>query len=263
VLLAVCASLAVLCGWGVRRASAEGSAHLFTDRSTDAWVAASGVVATPVPVGSEDVGYPIAGRRIVIKLLPVRGTLNPFNCRFSAREVGGRNTFGGIGGLSADGSTLVCFLDARPNTPLHTCTFSPAEGLLDLGTLDPSGASMLSSFGFGANADGSVVVGAADVDASQIQHAFRWTRADGMLDLGSARGATGTSRAFAASGDGSALVGDSDFPSGQRRALRWTQSDGFQQPVPSCSAEWRTRRVTKRRRLREWSPSPRRLWVHR
>jgi probable HAF family extracellular repeat protein len=216
----------------VQRASAEDGAGLCTDRSTDVLVAAQRL-ATPVPGSSEDGGHSIAGRRTALKSMPVHGLATPFNCRISTHDVGGPNTFGGIGGLSADGSTLVCFLDAGPNTPLHACTFSHAEGLVDLGTLDPSGGSVLSSLGFGASADGSVVVGAADVDASGTQHAFRWTRADGMLDLGSARGASGTSRAFAASGDGSALVGDSDFPSGQRRAFRWTQSDGFQDLDPS------------------------------
>ena len=44
-------------------------------------------------------------------------------------------------------------------------------------------AASLSSFGLGANADGSVVVGAADIDAQGNPHAFRWTAAKGMVDL--------------------------------------------------------------------------------
>ena len=54
-----------------------------------------------------------------------------------------------------------------------------------------------------------------------------------MVDLASASGPAGSSRAFGTSGDGSAVVGESDFPNGQRRAFLWTRGGGFQDLDPS------------------------------
>jgi probable HAF family extracellular repeat protein len=75
---------------------------------------------------------------------------------------------------------------------------------------------------------GQVVVGFSDLNNLITQHAFRWTAAGGIVDLGSGNGASGFSRAFGVSGDGTKIVGDSDFPGGQRNAFLWTQAGGFQ-----------------------------------
>ena len=60
-----------------------------------------------------------------------------------------------------------------------------------------------------ANQDGSVVVGSM----TSPPHAFRWTEADGLQDLGTLPGCT-TSDAFGVSADGNAVVGRSICASG-------------------------------------------------
>ena len=217
------ASILVLLSLSTLSASADGGAKLC---SLDLARSVSGIPRyTSAMPEATAVPWFVAGDH-VIKIQ--RGGVNPVDwptCQSTLQDIGPNDSFGGTGGMSADGTTAVCFLDRGPNTPVHACTFSVANGLADLGTL---GAASLSSFGFGANADGSVVVGAADIDAAGNPHAFRWTAAEGMVDLSSASGPTGSSRAFATSGDGSAVVGESDFPGGQRRAFLWTQAGGFQ-----------------------------------
>ena len=223
ILLLLCLSTA--------HASAESSDRLCQAQSVKAVVAAR-PQGTPEPT-TTSVRYRWSGYFIIKVQQPAWGWSDWPDCPSDREIIGASNTFGGTGGMSADGNVVVCYLDRGNNTPLHACTFSATQGLVDLGTLDPARAASLGSFGFGANADGSVVVGAADVEPGGNQHAFRWTSAEGMLDLGSASGPAGGSRAFATSGDGSVVVGESDFPSGQRHPFMWTQSGGFQDLDPS------------------------------
>lgn len=123
-----------------------------------------------------------------------------------------------------------------------------------------------------ANQDGSVVVGSM----TSPPHAFRWTEADGLQDLGTLPGCT-TSDAFGVSADGNAVVGRSicasgsipwiwdaiggmrslgaldDATQGSARAIsrdgsvvvgfsgthafRWTAQDGMQDISPALSAD--------------------------
>src|SRR5215472_13077630 len=148
--------------------------------------------------------FAVAGNQPKPKIRPMKanpkfGDLTAVN----VQALSGANTFGGSSGISKDGTTVACYVDNGPNTPIHACRYTDADGLVDLGTLDPAN-STLSSFAFGVNADGSVIVGAAAVPTAQSQrHAFRWTQVGGMVDLGSGEGADGFSRAFGTSADGS------------------------------------------------------------
>lgn len=111
----------------------------------------------------------------------------------------------------------------------HAFRYSAATGTVDLGSL--GGATGFSS-AYGVNGDGSVIVGASALTGGltaggliPTQHAFRWTSATGMVDLGSI--APGASRAFGVSEDGTIVVGDSSIGGGVTHAFKWTQANGF------------------------------------
>jgi probable HAF family extracellular repeat protein len=79
---------------------------------------------------------------------------------------------------------------------------------------------------WGVSADGSVVVGASGT------HAFRWTRADGMLPIGAFvnPGGSQLSIAYDVSADGSVIVGGSVVPDsdiGFGTPFRWTIATGL------------------------------------
>ena len=95
---------------------------------------------------------------------------------------------------------------------------------LGLGSL--AGANGTSA-AYGGAVDGSVVVGTSTVnDALNPDpiHAFRWTPALGMQDLG-AMMPGGSSDARAASADGSIVVGGAFVAPGTQQAFRWTLSN--------------------------------------
>ena len=101
------------------------------------------------------------------------------------------------------------------------------------------------TYGSGLSADGSTVVGSAYVcpDGSTTctstgkTEAYRWTVAGGYQLLGDLNGSFGSSpsatgsAAFAASSDGSVVVGDAPVGSNSFGAFRWTAAQGMQ-PLP-------------------------------
>ena len=91
----------------------------------------------------------------------------------------------------------------------------------DLGTLGGN----RSSTRRGVSADGSVVVGGAE-NAAGERHAFRWTAARGMQDLGTLGG--GESEAWDVSADGSVVVGWADNTEGDAHPFRWTTAGGME-----------------------------------
>ena len=85
------------------------------------------------------------------------------------------------------------------------------------------------SFAYGISADGSVVVGTSYVDYSFNRVAFRWTHSSGMVSLGDLPGGAICATAFAASIDGSVIVGESvsgTYSTGME-AFRWTEVTGM------------------------------------
>jgi probable HAF family extracellular repeat protein len=138
-------------------------------------------------------------------------------------------------GVSHDGSTVVGWSNTTPGTPFpsgeHAFRWTQGGGMQDLGSLQgPSGTSIA----YGANSDGSVVVGATDPG-----HAFRWTQAGGMQDLGSLGAGLG-SGATAVSADGSVVVGFAVVSGGGTHAFRWTQSGGMQDLGAISGLKWTT-----------------------
>src|SRR5262249_9032682 len=98
----------------------------------------------------------------------------------------------------------------------HAIQWTLTNGTRDLGTL-LGGAG--NSAAFSVSGDGTTGVGwSNNIPASASnpfptgQHAFKWTQATGMVDLGSFAGVNGTSAAYGTNGDGSVVVGTSDTP---------------------------------------------------
>ena len=125
---------------------------------------------------------------------------------FRWTEAAGLQDLGTFGGrfstataVSADGSVIAGDIDGR------VFVWSEAGGIQNLGT--PGHAS-------GVSADGSVVVGtysnglpdSAVRLADQPLHGFRWTRSNGLTDIGTFDGVP--LRPAAVSADGSIVVGD-------------------------------------------------------
>lgn len=125
------------------------------------------------------------------------------------------------GGISADGRAVV---GTSPVIRRIGNAYRWAGGAMtDLGTPD----SMSSASG--VSSDGAVVVGTD----TKSRHAFRWTQASGMVDLGSL--GDSTSQAYGVSADGAVVVGTSGAfpdprnPSGNLygHAFRCTESGGM------------------------------------
>jgi probable HAF family extracellular repeat protein len=117
-------------------------------------------------------------------------------------------TFGGSGyGISADGRTIVGSSIAGDGT--HAFRWTQTEGMVDIGHLPtPDGVSALAE-AYGANSDGSVIVGMTRsmISSSSGWEAFRWTQATGMVGLGDLPGGNVLAEAYATTADGSIIVG--------------------------------------------------------
>jgi probable HAF family extracellular repeat protein len=103
----------------------------------------------------------------------------------------------------------------------HAAIWQRAAEWRLLGSIAPNAQpcdNLLSSV-FGANGDGSVLVGLA-WNGCSIARAFRWTEETGMVDLGSTVDGK-SSRADAVSGDGKVVVGFQEHATGFRQAARW------------------------------------------
>jgi uncharacterized membrane protein len=116
-----------------------------------------------------------------------------------------------IAGASADGSTLVGQYDDGSN-----------NGIAFLWTADGEIIEMWEGEAYDVSHDGSVVSGAGwDQESLWGSFAARWTRKDGVVNLGGAPGER-IDVAEAVSGDGSTIVGLNTS-----QAFRWTQKDGM------------------------------------
>ncbi len=119
--------------------------------------------------------------------------------------------------ISADGSVIA----GGSATPDHNHAFRwsrggpPAGRLSDLGVLWSDGH----SFGLGLSYDGAAIIGTAEA-AEEEFHAFRWTSAHGMVDLGTL-GDLIDSYAYGADARGERLVGSCSSSGSGARAVLW------------------------------------------
>jgi probable HAF family extracellular repeat protein len=164
------------------------------------------------------------------------GTLHSFQWTLSGGTLDLGTLLGSAGnsiafGMSDDASTIVGWSNTTPGSPFpsgqHAFRWTQVGGMQDLGSLQGSSGT---SIAYAANSDGSVVVGQTDMPPNGPTpvppHAFRWTQAAGMQDLGSLSAGFG-STAYAVSGDGSVVVGSAAV-SGGNHVFRWTQATGMQ-----------------------------------
>lgn len=107
----------------------------------------------------------------------------------------------------------------------HTAAHADG-GITDLGTL--RSGNTYDSTAYGVNAAGDMVIGEAAV-ATGGRHAFLWTQAGGMLDLGTMTGdkTSGGSIAYGINPAGDVIVGDADTDLYSNRAFRWTPTTGM------------------------------------
>lgn len=110
----------------------------------------------------------------------------------------------------------------------HAFVWTAAGGMVDLGTLDPGGYNDWSD-AFGINEAGAVVgsTGVPDPGPQERRHAYIWTAAGGMVDLGTqAPGWSYHSRAVAVNNLGD-MAGCYRGDSGLWRAVLWPASGGL------------------------------------
>jgi len=133
----------------------------------------------------------------------------------------GGSTGGGARDVSADGRTVV----GRGTSDLGGQAFrwTAADGMVNLGDLGGSGFTR--SQAWGISADASVIVGES-ASSLGAREAFRWTRDGGMEALGDLPGGRFESAAFAASNDGSVIIGLAASALGDE-AFRWTRESGM------------------------------------
>ncbi len=121
-----------------------------------------------------------------------------------------------------DGGVIVGETAVTADT-FHAFRFDVTSSTMtDLGTLGTGN----NSFAQFVSTDGEVVVGSSDTipaidEVGGLSHAFRWTEADGILDLGTL-GTGSTSSPTAMTPDGSVIVGQADVNPNDSHAFRWT-----------------------------------------
>jgi probable HAF family extracellular repeat protein len=135
-----------------------------------------------------------------------------------------------VTGVSADGETIVGNSPPRPGIQNAAIWLRGSEWR-PLGSFpNAMPCDFTLSTAIGASRDGSVIVGGA-YNGCTYFHAFRWTEATGVVDLGSSVPGE-PSRADAVSGDGRVVVGYQDTADSLRRGARWIdgRQDLFQGP---------------------------------
>ena len=126
--------------------------------------------------------------------------------------------------VNADGTVVVGEArDGAASNAFRAFRWTQASGLMSLGVLNGGNESRANA----VNADGTVVVGrAGDGAAGNAPRAFRWTQAGGMQKVedwlraaGVAVPADITFAAYGTNSDGSVVIGDLDYGSGNDRAF--------------------------------------------
>ena len=192
------------------------------------WTSGRGMVGLSLPSGllgsvAHDVsrdGAVIAGRGISSRDEAFRWTDRTQTLRLG--YLPGGSAYSESRGISADGSVVVGFSHSASGQQAFRWT--PTSGMVGLGFL-PGATGFPLSVALGVSGDGAVVVGKA-YNTTGAPEAFRWTSAAGMVGLGYLAGGGNNSEAWAASADGSVIVGEAVSQAGSE-AFRWTTTGGM------------------------------------
>ncbi len=149
------------------------------------------------------------------QLAPPQRPASPGGASFEGLGILGTGDLSWAFDVSADGRTVVGssqYGAIGVSSLMQAFVWTKATGQVALGDLN---GGQLSSLGQAVSADGSVVVGETE------GHAFRWTAAGGMEDLGEWF-------ALGVSADGATLVGYQEVPFVGRVGVRWTRAGGLE-----------------------------------
>jgi len=138
-------------------------------------------------------------------------------------------------GVNANGDVVVGYSVSETTDHQEAYRWTQETGMTALGFLDGFEPRTSRSRPQDVSDDGSIIVGVNHAFGSNIigsdSGAFRWTKSDGMVDLGGPPEFTGWERheANLISGDGAVIVGasSSGSPLFERALWRWTKQAGF------------------------------------
>jgi probable HAF family extracellular repeat protein len=177
------------------------------------WSAATGTVSLDTPVfGLSAYSYAVsADGSVIVGVYNSSGT-------FRWREGAGVD-YPGLGssanGISDDGSVVVGTLGDPDFYEAYRWT--EVTGAMPLGALSSSEGSI----GTDVSADGQIAVG------SSGERAFRWTQAEGMVDIGTLPGCRSVATSVSANGKLIAGVCTNEVPAFALRGFVWTPNTGL------------------------------------
>lgn len=175
-----------------------------------------------IPTGITDNGLKVVGSQgsTAFTWTPVGGLVN----------IGGSAT-GGQASMSGDGS-VIAFSARDENNKIRPALWAGGTNWTLLPTFTGATSACGESWGstYAISGDGTTIVGLGYFSCAKFR-AFKWTAAEGMIDLPLSDSSPRGNRANAVNYDGSVIGGWHDAATGLRRGVRWVNG------VPSLMSE--------------------------
>ncbi len=196
------------------------------------WTQAGGVVDLGTLGGRFSFAYAVSGGQVVG--LADAGPFVGYHA-FSWTQAGGMVDLGTLGGslilgyaTAVDNGQVVGNGHDVQRDTQHAFSWTQAGGMVDLGSLGRglSAATAVSNGQVVGSSYTAVVLDDSGGEGSGgKQHAFSWTQAGGIVDLGTLVGSEGISTATAVSNG--QVAGSSEAPAEEAHAISWTQAGGM------------------------------------